>query len=139
MSAGDDYRTALAWLSGELKEGTAAELDARRTLARMLRSGPLVLGVRVGLANAIDPDMRDSVGSWLTFKRSRGNRSGKMDHRRIAAVVWHRRAAGDPFEAAIRAAMSKCKASRATVTAAWREWSPHFRKLGGKLKALTRP
>jgi hypothetical protein len=53
----DDIQALIEWLRGDIRKGSRRELQARRTLARMLRSErPLDLGLRFILADAVDPD-----------------------------------------------------------------------------------
>lgn len=135
-----EARLVHKWLSAEIKEGAGDDDKARRILARFLRSSlPLDLGLRVLLANQIDPDTRDDAGQWLAFKRVRGNRSRRVNSRQIAAAVWDRNVKGEKWEAAVQQAMKDFGVGRSTVTAAWDKWSPVFASpLRSKMKMLTR-
>jgi hypothetical protein len=130
----------VAWLAGRFKEGSPEDLEARRALARFLRGplGPLDQAPLFMLAALIDPDKRDDLSLWLVFKRPRGNRSRPMNHRRVAAVIWHELRAGKPQKAAVSIAREKCKVSRSKALEAFDEWKPLFEKHGSKLKWLTR-
>jgi hypothetical protein len=50
--------SVIDWLDGKFKEGSAADLKARRVLAQVLRSGRLDRGLRFMLADLFDPDTR---------------------------------------------------------------------------------
>src|SRR6516162_2635852 len=53
----DDFGALVEWLRVGTKKGSARDLQARRMLARMLRSSePLDQGTRLILADAVDPD-----------------------------------------------------------------------------------
>jgi hypothetical protein len=132
MASDEQVHMAAKWISGELKDGTPEELEARRTFAEILRSTlPLDMSLRVMLAARIDPDSRDSF-EWLAFHRAPG-RMTRHDLRRIAATVWHHHVvAGDSWESAVAQAEKEHRVSRATVTAAWHKWSPVFRGRDGQ-------
>jgi len=127
------------WLDGKLKEGSTDDLKARRALAKALRYGPPDRGLLFMLAGVIDPDCRDDLSFWLVFKRQPGNRSKSIDHRRVAAIIWHELRAGKRQKAAVSIAMEKCGVgSRDKALAAYNRWKPIFEKWGPKMKALTK-
>jgi hypothetical protein len=131
-------RAIIDWLAGELKEGSVEDLAARRALAEVLRHEKLDMGIRLLLANLIDPDSRDDIGLWLVFKRPQG-RTKTIDRRKVAAIIWKQVKAGIKKEAAVADAMKKCGVkSRDKALAAYKEWKPHFEKWAPKLKDLTK-
>jgi hypothetical protein len=94
------------FLSGELKEGSAENLTARRVLARLLRrpEQQLDLGLRWALAKLFDPDpppLADGEGRcgkedeqpfMLHLKRRRRGRPEKeMTESQIAEFIWQQR------------------------------------------------
>jgi hypothetical protein len=140
MAADPEVITSIVtWLAGRLKEGSPEDLEARRALARFLRGplGPLDQAPLFMLAALIDPDKRDDLSLWLVLKRPRGNRSRPIDHRRVAATIWHELRANKPQKAAVSIAMEKCRVSRRTALEAFYVWKPIFEKWGSKMKALT--
>jgi hypothetical protein len=132
-----EVKALAEWLGGESKDGSTEDLEGRRALAKVLRHGPLDLGVRCMLANLIDPDTTDDAGVRLVFKRAPG-RARTMDRRRVAAIIWHEIRAGIKKESAVARAMGECNVSRSKALEAYKEWKPAFEKYGSKLKALTR-
>jgi hypothetical protein len=118
----DDIKALIEWLKGESKKGTPRDLQARRTLARALRSSlPLDPGLRFVLAEAVDPDGEDEVRLFLERKREPG-RQLRLNKCKIAVFIWRQRQAGTPWESAVRLAMKEFRCSRGTVTGAWKEW-----------------
>jgi hypothetical protein len=130
--------TVVDWLDGKHKEDSPEDWLARRALAAALRYGRLDRGLLFMLAALIDPDMRDDLSLWLVFKRPRGNRSRPMNHRRVAAVIWHELRANKQPKAAVSIAMEKCKVSRSKALEAFYKWEPLFERHGSKMKWLTR-
>ncbi len=139
MTIGDqEVEAIINWLTGTLKEGSAEDFRARRALAEVLRHERLDMGLRLSLANLIDPDQRDDLGLWLVFKRAQG-RQKTIDRRRVAAIIWKQVNAGIKKESAVADAMKKCGVkSRDKALAAYKEWKPYFEKFGSKVKDLTR-
>jgi hypothetical protein len=125
------------WLSGKFKEDSAEDLEARRVLGKALCHGPLDLGVRLMLADLIDPDRSEDMGVRLVFKRAPG-RARTMDRRKVAAIIWNQTKAGIKKESAVASAMEKCNVSRSKALAAYNEWKPFFERDGSRLKGLTR-
>jgi hypothetical protein len=122
----DDIQALIEWLRGDLREGSARDLQARRTLARMLRSSkPLDPGVRFILADAVDPD--GESGERLVLKRKPGRRQ-RVNERHVAAYVYQRKKAGVKAESAVKEAMTKFNVGRSTVTGALSKWRPHFER-----------
>ena len=93
-----DITGIIDWLGGKFKEGSPADLKARRALADVLRYEPRDQGLMSTLADLIDPDRREDVGLWLMFKRPRGNRSKRINWRRVAAIIWHENRRGQKAE-----------------------------------------
>jgi hypothetical protein len=126
----DDSLALADWLRGNTKKGSARDLQARRVLARMLRSSePLEMVVRLILADAVDPD--GVGGLQLSLKRKLGRRR-QINHLDVAAYVYKRKKAGVKAESAINEAMTKFNVGRSTVTGAWSKWRPYFER-GPKL------
>ena len=138
MSVSDqELESILDWLDGGLKEGSAADLESRRAIAKVLRHEPLALSIRVRLANLIDPDMRNTQQQWLVFKRARGRRKTVND-RQVAAVVWERVKAGDKMEAAYQHAVDTLGVSFSTAEKAFAQWEEWFDRDASRIKGLTR-
>ena len=91
-----------------LKDGSTEELEARRALARLLRTSlPLDLGVRFVLADLIDPD-QDVVNRRIRFVyRRKGKRSNALLEKEIATHILARVQAGIKRELAIEDAIKK--------------------------------
>ena len=120
----DDVQALREWYRGDLKEGSARDLRARRTLAQMLRyAKPLDLGLRWTLADAFDPDGESDLR--LSLKRKPGRRK-HINDRHVAAYVYQQTKAGEKFESAVEGAMAAFKVSRGKVTGAFSIWRPHF-------------
>jgi hypothetical protein len=119
--------TAKAWLRGDIKEGSPHDLEARRTIARMLRSEDVGL-IRI-LADAIDPDNTGSswIGRLIMKPRGPGRRQ-RVEPRRIAAFVYQRTKAGVPVESAVAEAERKFAVKSSTVYTAWTKWRPHIER-----------
>jgi hypothetical protein len=122
----NDIRALFEWLKGDTREGSARDLQARRTLARVLRSSkPLDFGLRLILAEAVDPDGEDNVRLFL--KRKPG-RPQAFNERHIAVFIYQRTEADLKLESAVKEAMTKFNASHGTVTKAWSKWKPHIKR-----------
>jgi hypothetical protein len=70
-----------------LKKGSPKELEARRALAKLLRSdSPLDRGIRTNLAALFDP----APPAWQQRKITIGNRQrGIRDHVAATQIAWH--------------------------------------------------
>jgi hypothetical protein len=69
------------WLGARTKKGSARDLQARRTLAQMLRSSkPLDEGTRLILADAVDPDGEGGLGQGRACRRDYRRSSGVKHH-----------------------------------------------------------
>jgi hypothetical protein len=125
------------WISGEIKPGSTEGVEARRIAARLLRAGDFAVQQR--LAVTIDPDNTDAepCGAQMFFKRQRGNRSKLVDHRNVAAFIWHEVQAGRKKKVYQRAVV-ELGVSLRTAKEAYKRWKPAFEKYGPKLKGLTR-
>jgi hypothetical protein len=123
----DDIQALLEWLRGDIRKRSPRELQARRTLARMLRSErPLDLGLRFILADAVDPD--GEGGKQLLLKRKPG-RPRRIIQQHVAAFVYQRHTVeGVLWESAVSEAMEKFSCKRGTVTGAWRNWQKHIER-----------
>ena len=119
--------TVKAWLRGDIKEGSPDDLEARRTIARMLRSEDVSL-IRI-LADAIDPDNTGSgwIGRLIMKPRGPGRRR-RVEQRRIAAFVYQRTSDGVPVESAVKEAEGKFAVESSTVYSAWSKWRPHIER-----------
>jgi len=119
--------TVKEWLSGDLTDGSPHDLQARRTIARMLRSEDAGL-IRI-LADAIDPDNTGS--GWigrLIMKPRRPGRRRQVGQRRIAAFIYQRTKDGVPVEAAVKEAEDKFAVRSSTIYSAWSKWRPHIER-----------
>jgi hypothetical protein len=114
-------------LRGDITKGSPRDLQARRTLARMLRSEDVGL-IRI-LADAIDPDNAGSgwIGRLIMQRRGPGRRR-RVEQRRIAAFVYQRTKAGVPVESAVKEAEDKFGIKSSTAYAAWSKWRPHIER-----------
>ena len=138
MAISDEEVGAITdWFSGNFKQDSTKEMEARRALAKVLRHGPLDLSLRVWLANLFDPDMRDTEKQWFVLKQGRG-RSKTVNDRKVAAVIWHRLKAGEKQEAAIQHAVDTMHVGLSTAEKALAKWRDRFDKIGPKLKGITR-
>jgi hypothetical protein len=108
-----------------LKEGSQEELEARRALARILRSSkPLDLGLRCILADMIDPD-RDEVERTIRFKNRReGKRSNAEAEKTVAEYVAAQIEGGGKVEFAVMKAIEKFGLKRTRVLEIWQIWKP---------------
>src|SRR5262249_10081208 len=115
----DDIQALGEWLRG-VKQSSPRELQARRTLARMLRSEhPLDRGLRLALADAVDPD---GVGVHRLILKRKPGRRRKVSDQVIADFVRRKRQSGEKFRSAVGEAMSEFNASHGKVTSAYRKW-----------------
>jgi len=122
----DDIQALIEWLRADSRKGSARDLQARRTLARMLRSSkPLDPGVRFILAEAIDPDGEDDVRLFL--KRKPGRRR-RVNERHVAAFIYQRTKDGVSVESAVKEAEGKFAVKSSTVYSAWSKWRPHIKR-----------
>jgi hypothetical protein len=113
-----------------LKEGSAEELEARRALARVLRtSKPLDLGLRFCIADLIDPD-NDGDGRRIRFEQSRkGKPSNALAEREVAKSIWLQVQAGVKTESAIKSATQEFGLQRSRILEIWGHWKPILRRL----------
>jgi hypothetical protein len=115
-----------------LKDGSPEELEARRALARMLRSSqPLDLGLKGVLADLVDPD-RDEVNRKINF----GNRrEGKPSNAMAEIVAQYIEAmlqdGGETrqLKYAISKAADKFELNRSRLFEIWRDWKPTLKRL----------
>jgi hypothetical protein len=124
----DDFAALVERLRVRTKKGSARDLQARRTLARMLRSSePLEVGVRFLLADAVDPDRLSGAVTMPELKRKRG-RPGRFNKLHIAAFIYQRVKAGVPVESAVKEAEDKFGVGSSTAYNAWSEWRPYIER-----------
>jgi hypothetical protein len=124
----DDIQALIEWLvRGELRKGSPRELQARRTLTRMLRSEPErdLWGLRFILADAFDPD--GEGGQRLFLKRTPGRRR-RINDRHVAAYIYQRKQAGVKLESAVKEVTTKFNVSRSTAIGAWTKWRPYIER-----------
>jgi hypothetical protein len=121
----DDIQALGEWLRG-VKQLPPRELQARRTLARMLRyAKPLNLGLRWVLADAVDPD-GEGVHR-LILKRKPGQQR-KISDQAVAVFVHRKRQSGEKFRLAVEQAMTEFNVSHGKVTSAYKKWRPHIER-----------
>jgi hypothetical protein len=104
-----------------LKHNSAEEKEARRALARYLRTSlPLDLGVRFVLGDLIDPDL-DDVERIIRFEhRRKGKRSNPLAENEIAEFVWSQAENGARIKTAIGDAAKKFDRGDHRVRAIWK-------------------
>ena len=112
-----------------LKEGCADELEARRALARELRkSSPLDLGVRLILADMVDPDC-DAQDRRIVFKRRRkGKPSNAAAEKEVAEFIWSLMQEGGRKKVPISLAGEKFGLKPSRVKKVWSEWQPILKR-----------
>ena len=99
-----------------LKEGSQEEVDARRAIARLLRSnGPLDRQLRTALAGLFDPDPAWEQRKITIGSRRRGRRVDYISNTQIAYHVWGEVMAGRKVVAAINSAVEKFGVSEELV------------------------
>ena len=140
---GDEKRQIVALLCGRsvidehgltresyLRDGSAEEIAARRALARLLRtSSPLDLGLRVVLADLIDPDC-DAAERKIRFERRRkGKPSNVHAEKQIAEFIWARVEDDEKKEAAFQSAMDRFGLKRSRILKIWSNWQPILKRL----------
>jgi len=112
-----------------LEEGSAEELEARRALARELRTSiPLNLGLRFLLAELIDPDC-DAAERRIRFDRRReGKRSNAQAEKKIAEFIWARVQGGAQVKGAVSDAEVKFKLGQKRIKEIWGIWKPILKR-----------
>lgn len=113
-----------------LKEGSPEELEARRALARMLRSTrPLDLGLRYVLADMIDPD-RDEAERTMRFKNRRAGRPSNPEAEKMVAdfVEAALSEANGKLESAVAEAMKEFGLERSRVFDILRNRKPKLKR-----------
>jgi hypothetical protein len=142
-----EVRLIQRFLGGELKEGSAENLTARRALARLLRKPEqqLDLGLRWALAELFDPDRplaysrkgpvrlgRDDEQPFMIYlKRRRRGKPTKeaMDERDIAVFIWHQRfVRHQQMKNIILAAIKKFGLKRTQLQKIWKHWQPILKR-----------
>jgi hypothetical protein len=120
-----------------MKHYSAEEIEARRALARMLRTSlPLDSGVRFVLGDLFDPDL-DDVERTIRFEhRRKGKRSNALAEKEIAEFVWLQaqngaRIKGARIKTAVGNAAKKFGIGDDRVRAIWKQWRPRLERLKG--------
>jgi hypothetical protein len=104
-----------------LKRGSREELDARRAMARLLRSkNPLERQLRDSLADLFDPNPPE----WEQRKieivfQDRGRHRDHVRNTQIAYHVWNQLEAGGTVAAAINSAVEEFEVSEELVKQIW--------------------
>jgi hypothetical protein len=114
-----------------LKDGSDEEKEARRALARELRSSaPLNLGLRFILADLIDPD-RDEINRRIRFENRRKGKpsTNALAEKTIAEFIWSQVQAGVKAESAINSAKQKFGLGRSRIFKIWSHWQPILKRL----------
>lgn len=103
------------------KRGSREELDARRAMARLLRSkNPLERQLRDSLAGLFDPDPPESEPRKIEIVfQGRGKHRDHVRNTQIAYHVWDHLNAGGNVAAAITSAVEKFEVSEELVKQIW--------------------
>jgi hypothetical protein len=114
-----------------LKKDSPEETDARRALARELRTAQtLDMGFRDLLAELINP-RRDSPRRIVFENNGAGNKSNALVERQVAEFLWLKGRPRGQMEAAISEAKKDFGLERSRVMAIWHVWKPilerHYR------------
>jgi len=121
-----------------LKEGSQQEVDARRAIARLLRSnGPLDRQLRTNLADLFEPSLppaweqrKITIGS-----RRRGRRVDHISNTQIAEHVWEQVGAGAKVTAAIESAADEFGVEPETITKIWGKYKRLLEAIYGPARA----
>ena len=138
----DDQRRILDLLAGRrvldkrglpqttyLKEGSAKEVEARRALARELRtSRPLDIGLKFLLADLIDPDNDVEIRHIRFGHRRKGKKTNADAEKTVAEFLWER-VPRDGAESAFAAAKDKFRLGRSRIAEIWGMWKPILKRL----------
>jgi|SRR6516165_11859655 len=120
-----------------LKEGSQQEVDARRAIARLLRSnGLLDRQLRTNLADLFEP----SPPAWEQRKirivsRRRGRPIDHISNTQIAEHVWEQVRAGAKVTAAIESAADEFGVEPETVTKIWGKYKRSLEDVYGPARA----
>jgi hypothetical protein len=103
------------------KKGSREELDARRAMARLLRSkNPLDRQLRDSLAGLFDPDPSESEQRKIEIVfQGRGKRRDHVRNTQIVDHVWNQLNAGGKLAAAITSAVEEFEVSEEFVKQIW--------------------
>jgi len=108
------------WRSRYLEEGSQQELDARRAIARLLRSNDrLDRQLRTWLAGLFDPDAPAWERKITIVSRRRGRRVDHVSNTQIAEHVWGKVSAGRKVVVAINSAVEEFGVSEELVKQIW--------------------
>lgn len=114
-----------------LKDGSADEKEARRALARELRTSlPLDVSLRFAIAELIDPDCIE-IDRRIRFEHRRQGKPSKsaLAEKTIAEFIWSRVQAGVKAESAISSAKQKFGLGRSRIFKIWSHWQPILKRL----------
>jgi hypothetical protein len=113
-----------------LKDGSPEEQEARRALARILRTSlPLDLGLRFLIADLIDPD-RDEIDRRIRFgHRRKGKPSNALAEKEIAEFIWSQVRSGVKTEEAVFQAAERFGLERTRIFEIWSHWQPILKRL----------
>ena len=120
-----------------LKEGSQQEVDARRAIARLLRSnGLLDRQLRTNLADLFEP----SPPAWEQRKirivsRRRGRPIDHISNTQIAEHVWEQVGAGAKVTAAIESAADEFGVEPETITKIWGKYKRSLEDVYGPARA----
>jgi hypothetical protein len=113
-------------------EAGSEEKTARRALARILRtSKPLDLGLRLCIADLVDPD-RNEIEREIRFayRRKGGRRASAVGENEIAEFIRAQLQAGTKLKAAVSNATEHFGfgKSRSRAMDIWRHWQPILKR-----------
>jgi hypothetical protein len=109
-----------------LAKGCAEEVEARKAIARLLRSKhPLDPELRDHLANLFDPDLLSEQRTIEFVFRRQGTPTDHIRNTAIASHVWRQVKRGVPATKAISNAASEFALSEAAIKKIWNIYRPH--------------
>lgn len=113
-----------------LKDGSAEEKEARRALARYLRtSRPIDLGVCRAIADLLDPDcVKNERRIRFMYKRE-GNRSDALAEKAVAEFIWSRVQSDMAWKRVLGAVEDKFGLKRTRTNDIWDHWEPILKRL----------
>ena len=114
-----------------LEDGSPKELEARRALARYLRtSRPMDFGVRSAIADLLDPDCIENERYIRFGHRRKGQPSrSALAEREIAELIWSHVQAGNSIDTAFRHVEEKFGLKQSSTKTIWKHWQPILRRL----------
>ena len=119
------------------RKGSREESDARRAMARLLRSkDPLERQLRDSLAALFDPDPSGLEQRKIKIVfQGRGNRRDHVRDTQIAEHVWEKVRAGAKVTAAIESAAEVFGVEVETITKIWGRYKPLLKTVYGSARA----